>query len=178
MNDKKKWMIYGANGFTGRLIAEEAKRQGLAPILAGRSSGAVEALARELALPCSVFDLSDRAAALSRLRRLNRIRRLLAVAPVQALAKRIAGRVNTGPSPERFASDTTYVWGEARNSSGSIRTARLTTSNGYRLTVDGVLRAVQTLLQNAPDGGYYTPSQLMGPRCVEELPGSSAIEIN
>jgi short subunit dehydrogenase-like uncharacterized protein len=117
-------------------------------------------------------------AALLRLRRLNRIRRLLAVAPVQALAKRIAGRVNTGPSAERFASDTTDVWGEARNSSGSIRTARLTTSNGYRLTVDGVLLAVQTLLAGAPAGGYYTPSRLMGPRCVEALPGSSAVAID
>ena len=65
-----------------------------------------------------------------------------------------------------------------RRPASSIRTARLTTSNGYRLTVDGVLLAVQTLLTNAPGGGYYTPSQLMGPRCVEELPGSSAIDIS
>ena len=86
--------------------------------------------------------------------------------------------MNTGPSPERFASDTTYVCGEARNGSGSIRTARLTTSNGYRLTVDGVLIAVQTLLTGAHGGGYHTPSQLMGPRCVERLPASSAIAIN
>ena len=35
VNDKKNWLIYGANGFTGRLIAAEAKRQGLAPVLAG-----------------------------------------------------------------------------------------------------------------------------------------------
>jgi len=352
MDNKKKWMIYGANGYTGRLIAEEAKRQDLEPILAGRNSGAVEALASALDFPCRVFDLSDSAAAraaladvavvancagpfsatsermidaclaarthyaditgeiavfvdaqlrhdaalaagivicpgvgfdviptdcvaaclkealpdathlalgfagggaispgtaktsieglklggrvraaghivqvplayrarmidfgagdrmavtfpwgdvatayfstgipnievyiasspaaLLRLRRLNRIRKLLAVAPVQALAKRIAGRINTGPSPERFASGVTYVWGEARNGNGAIRTARLTTSNGYRLTVDGVLLAVRTLLTSAPGGGYCTPSQLMGPRCVEQLPGSSDIAI-
>src|SRR6202162_2459116 len=63
MNDKKKWMIYGANGFTGRLIAEEARRQGLEPVLAGRNSAAVNALAREVSLPSRVFDLSERAAA-------------------------------------------------------------------------------------------------------------------
>jgi short subunit dehydrogenase-like uncharacterized protein len=352
LNDEKSWMIYGANGFTGRLIAQEARGQGLSPILAGRNAAAVEGLARELALPCSVFDLSNRAAtrtalarvavvancagpfsatsqpmieaclstrthyaditgeisvfveaerqsaaaraagivlcpgagfdviptdcvaaclkeslpdathlalgfagagaispgtartsveglklggrvraagsivevplayrarmidfgegerlavtfpwgdvatayfstgipnievyissspaALLRLRRLNRIRRLLAVAPIEAVAKRIAGRVNTGPSPERFASDTTRVWGEARNDHGEVRTARLTTSNGYRLTVDGVLLAVDHLLYRAPAGGYFTPSQLMGPRCVERLPGSSSIAI-
>jgi short subunit dehydrogenase-like uncharacterized protein len=44
--------------------------------------------------------------------------------------------------------------------------------------VDGVLMAVHTLLTSAPGGGYYTPSQLMGQRCVERLPGSSAIAIN
>jgi short subunit dehydrogenase-like uncharacterized protein len=353
MSDRDKWMIYGANGFTGRLVAEEARRQGLEPILAGRNRAAIEELARELSSASSVFDLSNGAAtraalagvavvancagpfsatsrpmidacletrthyvditgeiaafvdaqrrhdaaraagivvcpgvgfdvvptdciaaclkealpdathlalgfagggaispgtaktsieglklggrvrsdgnivevplayrarmidfgagerlavtfpwgdvataffstgipnievyiasspaALLRLRRLNRIRKLLAVAPVQAVAKRIAGRVNTGPSAERYASGSTYVWGEARNSSWVTRTARLVTSNGYRLTVDGVLLAVPALLAGAPAGGYYTPSQLMGPRCVETLPGSSAIEIS
>jgi short subunit dehydrogenase-like uncharacterized protein len=352
MGDTDKWMIYGANGFTGRRIAEEAKRQGLTPIVAGRNRAAIEALARQLSLPSRMFDVSNRAAArtalagvavvancagpfsatsarmidaclatrthyvditgeisvfvdaqrqhdaaraagivlcpgvgfdviptdciaaclkeslpdathlalgfagggaispgtaktsieglryggrvradgaivevplayrartidfgagarlavtfpwgdvataffstgipnievyiasspasLLRLRRLNRIRRLLAVAPVRAIAKRIAGRVNTGPSAERYASGSTYVWGEVRNGSWTTRTARLTTSNGYRLTVDGVLLAVPALLAGAPAGGYYTPSRLMGPRCVETLPGSSTIEI-
>ncbi len=31
-------MIYGANGFTGELIAREAVRRGMAPILAGRTA--------------------------------------------------------------------------------------------------------------------------------------------
>ena len=31
------WMIYGANGYTGELIAREAVARGLKPILAGRS---------------------------------------------------------------------------------------------------------------------------------------------
>jgi len=51
------------------------------------------------------------------------------------------------------------------------------TSNGYRLTADGVLMAVDDLLGRVHPGGYYTPSQLMGPRCVERLPGSTAIRI-
>jgi hypothetical protein len=38
-------MIYGANGFTGHLVAVEAKRQGLRPVLAGRRAGPIEALA-------------------------------------------------------------------------------------------------------------------------------------
>ncbi len=50
-----KWMIYGANGYTGKLIAHEAKRRGLSPIVAGRNAQAVESLARELGLEHRVF---------------------------------------------------------------------------------------------------------------------------
>jgi short subunit dehydrogenase-like uncharacterized protein len=50
-------------------------------------------------------------------------------------------------------------------------------ANGYWLTVNGTLMAVEFLLKNAPPGGYYTPSMLMGSRCVEQLPGSTLIRI-
>ena len=346
------WMVYGANGYTGQLVARESKRQGLAPILAGRSEGPVKALAEELGLAWRAFDLRDTAAtrhALAdiavvahcagpfsatsrpmieaclvakthylditgeidvfvaierqhdkakaagivlcpgvgfdviptdcvaaclkealpdathlalgfrglrtmspgtartsvavasqggrvrengaiievplahrmrvidfgtgprsamtipwgdvatayfstgipnievyvpasrtsavRMHRLNWVRPLMRLPPVQALLKTAAARTNEGPSPKERESEKTYVWGEARNDIDEVLTARLTTSNGYRLTVDGVLMAVRTLLARAPEGGYYTPSQLMGPRCVERLPGSSAIRI-
>ena len=52
-----QWMIYGANGYTGELIAREAKLRGLVPILAGRSAGKVQALAQELGLECRSFGL-------------------------------------------------------------------------------------------------------------------------
>ncbi|MGH6839344.1 MAG: saccharopine dehydrogenase family protein [Methylocella sp.] len=52
-----EWMIYGANGYTGELIAREAKRQGMAPVLAGRSAAKIAALAGELKLPSKVFRL-------------------------------------------------------------------------------------------------------------------------
>ena len=42
-------LVYGANGYTGEMIARAAAAQGLAPVLAGRNAGAVGALARELA---------------------------------------------------------------------------------------------------------------------------------
>jgi short subunit dehydrogenase-like uncharacterized protein len=53
-----EWMIYGANGFTGELIAREAAGRGMRPILAGRSRSRIESLARELGLPYRTFDLS------------------------------------------------------------------------------------------------------------------------
>ena len=54
------FLIYGANGYTGELIAREAVRRGLKPILSGRSQNKVEPLAKELNLTCRTFSLEDR----------------------------------------------------------------------------------------------------------------------
>jgi len=51
----RDWMIYGANGYTGELIAREAAARGLRPILAGRRAAAVAALAAELGLSHRAF---------------------------------------------------------------------------------------------------------------------------
>src|SRR5687768_3379651 len=51
------WMVYGANGYTGELIAREAVRRGQHPILAGRNAERIHALARELGCEARVFDL-------------------------------------------------------------------------------------------------------------------------
>jgi len=53
------FMIYGANGYTGRLIAREAAKRGLKPFLAGRNRDQIDALAQELGLPRRVFELSN-----------------------------------------------------------------------------------------------------------------------
>ena len=52
-------MIYGANGYTGELIAREAVRRGHRPILGGRNAEKIDALARELSCEARVFDLDD-----------------------------------------------------------------------------------------------------------------------
>jgi short subunit dehydrogenase-like uncharacterized protein len=354
MADRVEWMIYGANGYTGHLVAVEARRQGLHPVLAGRRSGPIETLAAELSLPARVFDLGDAQSAAAALadmavvahcagpfaatsaqmidacltsrthylditgeldvflaaqrrdadaqaagivicpgvgfdviptdclasvlnealpdatqlvlafdagahvspgtartmaesfrlgRRGGRVRRngvieevplahsrrsiefaggsamtvaiawgdlatayvstgipnietyasmplaaalasralnwarpMLAWAPVQELLRRIANR-STGPSEEELRTGRSRFWGEVRNAAGERRTARLETANGYRLTADGMIMAVKFLLEHAPVGGYYTPSMLMGARCVEQLPGSTPIRV-
>ncbi len=56
------YLIYGANGYTGALIAREAVARGQKPILAGRSEPAVAALARELSLEHRAFPLDQPAA--------------------------------------------------------------------------------------------------------------------
>lgn len=53
------WMVYGANGYTGRLIAELAVERGVRPVLAGRSLEKVEPIAAALGLEFRAFDLAQ-----------------------------------------------------------------------------------------------------------------------
>ena len=53
------FLIYGANGYTGEIIAREASKRGLKPILGGRKKEAIEKLAGELGLESRVFSLEE-----------------------------------------------------------------------------------------------------------------------
>ncbi len=53
------WMLYGANGYTGQLLAEEAARRGQRPVLAGRTRDRIEPLVARLGLEGRVFRLDD-----------------------------------------------------------------------------------------------------------------------
>jgi short subunit dehydrogenase-like uncharacterized protein len=53
------WAIYGAYGYTGRLIAAEAVRRGQRPLLAGRDPARLAPLAEELGLEWRAFGLRD-----------------------------------------------------------------------------------------------------------------------
>jgi len=59
----RRLMIYGANGYTGRLIAKEAVARGLSPLLAGRNRAQIEALGQELGCETRVFELAGDVAA-------------------------------------------------------------------------------------------------------------------
>jgi len=52
-------LIYGATGYTGKLIAKAAVDRGARPILAARNLGKVKALAEPLGLTARAFDLGD-----------------------------------------------------------------------------------------------------------------------
>ncbi|HMQ33478.1 MAG TPA: saccharopine dehydrogenase NADP-binding domain-containing protein [Chloroflexaceae bacterium] len=52
-------LIYGANGYTGKLVARRAVERGLRPTLAGRSAEGVAAVARRLGLPSVAVSLDD-----------------------------------------------------------------------------------------------------------------------
>ena len=61
-NQPGSWMLYGAAGYTGALIAQHARDRGHRPVLAGRSAQAVTALAGHLGLPHRSVALEDPAA--------------------------------------------------------------------------------------------------------------------
>lgn len=56
------WMLYGAYGYTGQLVAAEAVRRGHRPILAGRSEKKLLPLAEELGLDGVMVELHDTSA--------------------------------------------------------------------------------------------------------------------
>jgi len=61
---RDSWMLYGATGFTGILIAQEAVRRGHRPVLAGRNAEKLHPLADRLGLEWVAFSLEDERALL------------------------------------------------------------------------------------------------------------------
>jgi hypothetical protein len=53
------WVIYGAYGYSGALIADEAVRRGHQPLLSGRSQDILASLSKRLNLPYLVVDLQN-----------------------------------------------------------------------------------------------------------------------
>lgn len=54
-------LLYGANGYTGVLIARYAEQYGLQPILAGRREEVIKPFATELNLPYKIIDINNAA---------------------------------------------------------------------------------------------------------------------
>ena len=53
-----RWMLYGATGYTGRLLIEEALKRGHAPIIAGRNEAKIRALTEQYGLDGMVFPMN------------------------------------------------------------------------------------------------------------------------
>jgi short subunit dehydrogenase-like uncharacterized protein len=62
MSQPGSWMLYGAAGYTGALIAQHARDRGHRPVLAGRGAPAVATLAEHLGLQHRAVALDDPAA--------------------------------------------------------------------------------------------------------------------
>ena len=56
-----KFLLYGANGYTGQLILQYARQYDLTPVLAGRNEVKIKQLAEKSGYEYLIFDLSDQA---------------------------------------------------------------------------------------------------------------------
>lgn len=52
-------LIYGANGYTGKLVVQQALAKGLKPTIAGRNGESISKMATEFGLPYLVFSLDN-----------------------------------------------------------------------------------------------------------------------
>lgn len=106
----------------------------------------------------------------SRLRRMRFLQPLLGTRWVQEFLKRRIGKSVRGPGDERREKTESQLWGQVRSADGRSLSATMTTPNGYDLTVTAALGIVEHLLEHDVEGGYYTPSLLLGPGYAATLP--------
>ena len=81
------FLLYGANGYTGELIARYAAQYDLHPILAGRREEVLKPLAAKLNYPYKVFDVNDEASLLAALKEVKLV--VNAAGPFEFTAKPI-----------------------------------------------------------------------------------------
>lgn len=112
-------------------------------------------------------------AAIKKMQRLRLLQPLLRLGGVKAFLRKQIERKVSGPSDERRAETACQLWGEVSSADGRVVAATMTTPNGYDLTVSASLGLVEYLLENEAEGGFYTPSLLMGSAYAESLPGVS-----
>lgn len=112
-------------------------------------------------------------ATIRRLQRMRWLQPLLGMAMVQNFMKWRVERSVKGPDDARRESTNAQLWGQVRSADGRSVSGTMTTPNGYDLTVMAGLGIVAFLLQNDVEGGYYTPSLLMGADYAQSLPGVS-----
>jgi short subunit dehydrogenase-like uncharacterized protein len=96
---------------------------------------------------------------------------LLRSGPVQRWLK---GRIRSGPpgpSDEQRARGRSLLWGEACDAAGRCVVSRLEGPEGYTLTAQAAVRVVEHVLAGRVAPGFQTPSRLLGPDFVLELPG-------
>jgi len=112
-------------------------------------------------------------ATIRRVQRMRWIQPLLATQLAQNFLKKRIERSVKGPDESRREQTDAQLWGQVKSADGRILSATMTTPNGYDLTVTASLGIAAWLLQNDVEGGYYTPSLLMGADYAQSLPGVS-----
>jgi short subunit dehydrogenase-like uncharacterized protein len=119
--------------------------------------------------------LSVPPATLRQMQRMARFSSVLRWGWVQAFLRRRIEARPAGPDEGLRARSGVEVWGEARGADGRRVSGTLSGPNGYDITVSASLGITQHLLATDVAGGYTTPSLLMGPDFVSELPGIDVV---
>lgn len=90
---------------------------------------------------------------------------------VQAILKANIQRRLPGPSLERRLRSHTEIYGEAVNAAGTVAKAALRTPEGYTLTAEASVRAVEQVLGGIPGPGAFTPAKAFGGAFACAIPG-------
>ena len=105
------------------------------------------------------------------MKRMRMLKPLLSMQWVQNMMKRRVEKSVSGPEFDERQNSKMQLWGEATTADGRSVSATMTTPNGYDVTVTASLGIVEYLLKNDVEGGFYTPSLLMGADYAASLPG-------
>jgi saccharopine dehydrogenase (NAD+, L-lysine-forming) len=102
---------------------------------------------------------------------------LLRTAPVRRLARHLVDRFVSGPDAQELASGSARIWAEASDDAGATATVELVTPNGYALTAETAVRALERVMAGrlAVPPGAHTPSAAFGSGFVYEVPGVASI---
>lgn len=108
-----------------------------------------------------------------RMKRLRMVKPLLSMQWVQNMMKRRIEKSVTGPDLGARENTQMQLWGEVSSADGRNVSATMTTPDGYDMTVMASLGIVEYLLEHDVEGGFYTPSLLMGADYATSLKGVS-----
>jgi len=87
---------------------------------------------------------------------------LASLGPVQSVGRWWISRRIHGPDSERRARDRAEFWGRVTDDRGRVAEATLETPNGYTLTVQTALAAVEAISAGGVPAGFATPARAFG----------------
>jgi len=150
-----RWLIYGANGYTGRLIAREAEHRGMQPVLAGRRRHEVQDVASARGFEHESFALDDPAELARRLEPYDAV--VLAAGPFSH---------TSAPVVQACLDARTHYF----DITGEMDVFEAVFARGEEAEARGV-----TLL---PGVGFdVVPTDCLAARLAETLPGATHLEL-
>ena len=81
---------------------------------------------------------------------------------MRARLTQLVDRKLTPPTQKELDDVGVVLWGEVENDRGQRRAAVMHCPNGYALTAEAAFLTGKRLLEHSGDGGFVTPSRLLG----------------